>query len=175
MVRKQDLPNRHLKNSQSNTKVKGKRMVIVSVFIIIILVLCSQLLYQYVIPRVTIDLRTGYHEALGGGGTGALINVNSKFINSGTIEIEDFQMTVTVLNSSQHVLTTDSFEQELISPGEDYELKLKTNGNCFETFFIELIVQFSTKDKDYHEKYLYKTHEDTMNIGYDDTIFDWGF
>ena len=36
-------------------------------------------------------------------------------------------------------------------------------------------ITFSTAKKEYSKKYLYETHEDAMNIGFEDSIFDWVF
>ena len=155
-------------------RVKGKRLIILSIFIILILFLSSQLLYFYVIPRTTLDLRTNYHEALGGGGTGGLINVNSKFINSGTVDIENFNITVTVLNNTKILLVEETYDQALVKPGDNYELKLATNGNCFETFYIIVELNFETQKNEYSRKYLYETYEEAMNIGFEDSIFNWG-
>jgi hypothetical protein len=155
--------------------VKGKKPVIILVVVVILIILFSQLLYTFVIPRVTIDLKTIYHEATGGGGTGGLINVNTKIVNSGTVEARDLEVKVEVLNSTKKLLTNDTYYEDILSPGESYELKLTTNGNCFETFYIVVEVQFDTSNKDFYEKYEYKTHEDAMNIGFQDSIFEWGF
>jgi len=69
----------------------------------------------------------------------------------------------------------DTYEKGILSPGQSYELKVVTNGNCYETFYIIVEVQFKTSNDKYYEKFMYKTHEDAMNIGFEDSIFDWGF
>ena len=156
-------------------KAKGKKLIIVIIIIILIMILSAQILYLYVIPRVTIDLKTYYHEATGGGGTGGLINVNSKFLNSGTEEVENFIITVTILNNTKDILVKKTYEQDIVEPKDSEELKLSTNGNAFETFYIIVELEFETQKNQYSKKYLYETHEDTMNIGFEDSIFDWGF
>jgi hypothetical protein len=162
-------------NPPEKKNVKGKKLIIFSIFLILIIILSAQILYSYVIPRVTIDFKTTYHEATGGGGTGGIINVNTKFINTGTTDIEDFSITVTILNSTESILINKKFQQDLVAPGDSHEIKLTTNGNCFETFYIILETQFNSDKSEYNEKYLYTTHEDAMNIGFEDTIFEWGF
>jgi hypothetical protein len=136
-------------------KVKGKKFIIISIIIILIIFISAQLLYLYVIPRVTIDLKTNYHEATGGGGTGGLINVNSKFINSGTVDVENFIITVTVLNKTKDILVKKTYEQDIVEPKDNYELKLVTNGNSYETFYVIVELEFETDDNDYSKKYLY--------------------
>jgi hypothetical protein len=155
-------------------KAKGKKVVIVAVVLILVIFISGQLLYLYVIPRVTMDFKTVYHEATGGGGTGGLINVNTKFINSGTVQVDDFQMTVSVLDAARELLTNGTYEQGIVYPGDSYELKLTTNGNSFEKFYITLEIVFDTEKNEYTKKYLYETHEVAMNIGFEDSIFDWG-
>lgn len=164
-----------LRNRDLKIPVKGKKLVFVLVFAIILIIIIAQILYLVAIPRVTIDLKTIYHEATSGGGTGGLINVNSKVINSGTVEVRDFKITLSVLDSNKTLLINDSYSKNILSPGQDYELKLITNGNHLTTFYMILEVQFETSNNEYYEKYMYKTHEDAMNIGFEDTIFDWGF
>ena len=73
---------------ETTRQIKGKKAVIITFIVILIIFISAQLLYLYVIPRASIELKTVYHEATGGGGTGGLINVNSKFINSGNVEVE---------------------------------------------------------------------------------------
>lgn len=156
-------------------KIKGKKFVIILVILIIIIIIFAQLLYTYVIPRVTIDLKTVYHEATGGAGTGGLVNVNTKLINSGTVEVTDLIIIVSVFDSTKTLLTNETYNQQTVSPGTDYELKLVTNGNCYEAFYIEIAIRFETTNNEYNEKFTYKTYEDAMNIGFEDNIFDWGF
>ena len=166
------------KNKQPKTKkdkIKGKKLVIIIVFLIIIIVACAQLLYSYVIPRVTLDLKTTYHEATGGGGTGGLININSKIINSGTVAIDDLIITVSLFNSTKTLLANETYVDSRILPDGNHELKLVANGNCYETFYIRIELQFFAAKTEYYEQYVYTTHEDTMNIGFEDSIFDWGF
>ena len=110
----------------------------------------------------------------GGGGTGGLINVNSKIENSGTVEARDFQISVSVYNSTRKLLTNSTFTQDILSPGQSHEVKLSTQGNCYENFYITVEIQFQTSDNDYYEKYNYETHEDAMNIGFEDSIYNWG-
>ncbi len=156
-------------------RVKGKKLVVLTVLLMIIIFVVAQILYIYVIPRVTIDTKTIYHEATGGGGTGGIINVNSKFINSGTMDVDNFAITVSLLNKTKDILITETYEQNIVKPKDEHEVKLVTNGNCFETFYIIVEIQFETGKNEYSKKYLYETHEAAMNIGYEDSIFDWGF
>ena len=161
-------------DSGKHKRAKGKKVVIVAVVLILVIFISGQLLYLYIIPRVTIDFKTVYHEATGGGGTGGLINVNTKFINSGTIEVDDFRMTVSVLDATQKLLTNGTYNQGIVYPGDSYELKLTTNGNSYEKFYIILEIEFGTEKNEYTKKYVYETHEVAMNIGFEDSIFDWG-
>jgi len=155
--------------------IKGKKLVFIMVFLVLLIFIFSQVLYFYVIPRITIDLKTVYHEATGGGGTGGSINVNTKFINSGTVEVENFIILVTILDNSKTLLVNETYNQGTMSPGNSHELKFTTNGDTFKTFYIIVELQFNNGNNDYSKKYLYETHEDSMNIGFEDQIFDWGF
>ena len=162
-------------NQKMNGKVKGKKLVIILVIVILLILIFGQLLYYFVLPRVSIDLKTVYHEAMGGGGTGGLININSKFINSGTVDVENLKITVTILDSTNKLLTNETHEQGIVNPNDNHEVKLKTNGNTFEKFYIIVEIEFNTEKNEYSKKYLYETHEDAMNIGFEDNISDWIF
>jgi hypothetical protein len=82
---------------------------------------------------------------------------------------------VNIFNSTKELLVNETYTDTTFSPGQDYEMKLKANGNCFEPFYIQLEIEFDTKNNQYYEKYNYETHEDAMNIGFEDSISDWGF
>jgi hypothetical protein len=156
-------------------KVKGKKLVVILVILIIIGFIFAQVLDLYVLPRVTIDLKTTYHEATGGVGTGGQMNGNTKIINSVTMDISDIIVRLSLLDSTKTLLTNETYVEGVLSPGASHELKLLTNGNCFKKFYIELEVEFETGNEQYYERYVYSTHEDAMNIGFENSIFDWGF
>ena len=156
-------------------KVKGRRAVVSFLVILLLILAIGFVSYTYIIPRVTIDLKTVYHEATAGGGTGGLINLNTKISNTGTVDANDCQVNISIYNSSEELLTAKSFEYSTLSPGEEHELKLISSGNCLETFHFILEVEFEANGNEYYERYNYKTHEDAMNIGFEDQIFEWGF
>ena len=54
---------------------------------VLILVLLSFGTYQWIIPRTDLEVRTVYHEAPGGGGTGGTVNINVLLTNLGNREI----------------------------------------------------------------------------------------
>ena len=84
-------------------------------------------------------------------------------------------MTLSIFDKNEVLLSNKTYQKSVVSPGDSHEIKLITNGNCLETFYIVLEVQFNTPNDEYYEKYNYRTHEDAMNIGFEDSIFDWGF
>lgn len=165
----------NVKIGDNDIPVKGKKAVIIAVILIIIILFFGQIIYVYVIPRITLDFKTVYHEATGGGGTSGLFNINTKFKNSGTIEVNNFVLSLKVYNSTRAVLQSKVYESDFISAGESKQIKIISNGNCFETYYIEIEVEFFVDNEEYYEKFNYETYEDAMNIGFEDTIFDWGF
>ena len=72
-------------------------------------------------------------------------------------------------------MVNETYDQEILLPGDSNELKINTRGNSYEQFFIIVEISFYTAKKEYSKKYLYETHEDAMNIGFEDSIFDWVF
>jgi len=156
-------------------RIKDKKAVIILVIVIILILIISQILYYFVLPRVTVDLRTVYHEATGGGGTGGLININSEITNSGTVDINSLEITIIVLNSTDVMMINENYYHGLLTPGESHEIKLVTNGNCYEDYYITVDIHFETTNQEFSEKFNYRTHEDAMNIGFHDSIFKWEF
>ena len=52
------------------------------------------------------------------------------------MELENFVLTLSVLNFTKAMLASDTYSQDLVKPGDEHELKLITYGNSFETFII---------------------------------------
>lgn len=104
-----------------------------------------------------------------------MININTKLENIGTLKLDDLTITITVLNSTKYQMDKLVTSDIQISPSNDREVKLNFIGNHYETYYIELELDFYSNHKDYKKSYSYVTHEDPMNIKYEDEIFEWGF
>ena len=154
--------------------VKGKKPVIIGVIVIVVIILVANALYMFIIPRVNLEIITLYNEGIGGGGTGGMININTKLKNSGTVSIEDIDITIIVMNETN--VQRDELESTgiTLSPSEDHELKLNFIGNHYLTYFIFVDVTFYASGDEYTKSYSYKTYEDPMNIKFEDDVSDWG-
>ncbi len=161
--------------TKPKAKVRGKKAIIVGVVVIVIIILLANALYFFVLPRVNLEIITVYNEGIGGGGTGGMININTKLENIGTLKLDDLTITITVLNSTKYQMDRLVTSNIQISPSNDKEIKLNFIGNHYETYYIELELSFYSNQDDYKKSYSYVTHEDPMNIKYEDEIFEWGF
>jgi flagellar basal body-associated protein FliL len=163
------------KTDDTKPKVRGKKAIIVGVIVIAIIILLANVLYLFVLPRVNLEIITVYNEGVGGGGTGGMININTKLKNIGTVKIDDLTITVTVFNSTDHQMDKLVSPDNQISPSNDREIKINFIGNHYETYYIEVELSFYSNQKNYDDDYSYKTYEDSMNIKFEDEIFEWGF
>jgi hypothetical protein len=155
--------------------VKGKKPVIIGVIVIVVIILVANALYMFIIPRVNLEIVTLYNEGIGGGGTGGMININTKLKNSGTVSIEDIEITITVMNETNVQRGDLESTGITLDPSEDQELKLNFIGNHYLTYFIFVDIIFYASGDEYTKSYSYKTYEDPMNIKFEDDISDWGF
>ena len=155
--------------------VKGKKPIILGVIIIVIIILIANALYIFILPRVDLKIVTLYNEGIGGGGTGGMININTKLKNSGTVSITDIDITITVFNVTNVQRGELESTGNTLSPAEDHEFKLNFIGNHYLTYYIFIDISFYASGEEYTKSYSYKTYEDPMNIKFEDEVSDWGF
>ena len=124
---------------------------------------------------MNLEIITVYNEGIGGGGTGGLININTKLKNVGTVSIDELVITITTLNSSNYQMHRLISPDNYLSPSEDHEVRQNFIGNHYETYYIQINIAFYSNGKNYNKTLSHKTYEDPMNIKFEDEIFDWGF
>ena len=163
------------KKDDGKLPVKGKKPIIIGILLIVIIIVVANVLYFFVIPRVNLEVITLYNEGIGGGGTGGMININTKLKNSGTVSIEDLEITITIINETNFQRGELESSGLTLSPSEDEELKLNFIGNHYLTYYIFIDLVFYANGDEYTKSYSYKTYEDPMNIKFEDDISDWGF
>ncbi len=76
--------------------IRGKRPILRTLMALAVILVVGLSLYTYVIPRTDLTIRTIYHEAPGGGGTSGVMNLNVLLSNTGTLELENFTLTIEV-------------------------------------------------------------------------------
>ncbi len=132
--------------------------------IVLLLILAGVVSYQWLIPRTDLEVRTVYHEATGGGGTGGLIHVNILLTNWGNREIRDLycRYTVTIVNGSE--MAHHESSSMILQRKENAELKLDFVGSQYWEYLIEIEISFRGSSGKISKDFGYHTVEDTMNI-----------
>lgn len=133
-------------------------------FAVIAVILMAFSMYQWIVPRTDLEVRTVYHEAPGGGGTGGLVNVNVLLTNKGNRDIEDLECLVRVINAEGSILVFKDVKGVLLQERDNAELKLVLVGSQYKDYRITIDLVFSSARKDYVRDLEYVTQEDAMNL-----------
>ncbi len=140
---------------------KRKAAVALAIAVVAILVVAS--LWIFVIPRTEIRVMTVYRE----GSTG-IINVHVKLENRGTVNAEQVNVHVLVMNSTRTFLD-ESDEVSQISPRDAHEFKMHYVGNQHEDYVIEVTVDFDTESEHFSQTFTY-TPGNYMTEVFEETI-----
>ena len=132
--------------------------------IVLLLILAGVVSYQWLIPRTDLEVRTVYHEATGGGGTGGLIHVNILLTNWGNREISDLhcRYTVSIVNGSE--MAHHESSSMILQRKDNAELKLDFVGSQYWEYLIEIQISFTGSSGKVSKDLAYNTFEETMNI-----------
>ncbi|MGA1873789.1 MAG: hypothetical protein ACMUHY_08965 [Thermoplasmatota archaeon] len=142
----------------------GNRLIWMIPMIVIIVLLLSFGLYQWIIPRTDLEVRTVYHEAPGGGGTGGTININILLSNLGNREIDSLESSVSVqLKEGGNVARHESGPENL-PPGDNVEIKITYIGSHYDTYLISVDLRFDCSGDTHTGSMQYETEEDHMNM-----------
>lgn len=131
---------------------------------VLLVILLSFATYQWIIPRTNLEVRTVYHEAPGGGGTGGTININVLFTNLGNREIKSLECDAVVSVMGGGVVARHSSDPEDLVKGENIEIKITYIGSHYDTYLIDLDVSFECSGDSHSRSMSYRTVEDTMNL-----------
>jgi hypothetical protein len=131
---------------------------------VLLVILLSFATYQWIIPRTDLEVRTVYHEAPGGGGTGGTININVLFTNLGNRDVSSLECDVTVTIKGDGVVTRHSSGPETLSMDDNVEIKITHIGSHYVTYLIDLDISFECSGDSYSNTMNYETIEDTMNL-----------
>lgn len=131
---------------------------------VLLVIILSFATYQWIIPRTDLEVRTVYHEAPGGGGTGGTININVLFTNLGNREVRSLECDVSISILDEGVVTRHSSGPDTLSSDENIEIKITHTGSHYVTYVIDLEVSFECSGDSHSRTMSYQTVEDTMNI-----------
>jgi hypothetical protein len=144
-----------------NTDTKWMWIVPMAVLLVILLGFAS---YQWLIPRTDLEVRTVYHEAPGGGGTGGTINVNVLLTNMGNRDVSTLKCDVIVMLEGGGSVARHSLGPESLGQGENVEIKMPYIGSQYDNYLIDIEVSFDSSGDSHYKSLNYQTEEDVMNI-----------
>jgi hypothetical protein len=139
-------------------------------FTILAVILLSFATYQWIIPRTNLEIRTVYHEAPGGGGTGGTIHVNVLFTNAGNREISDLESIITVSNAEGGVLARHTLVPTKLEIRKNVEVKLILLGSHYEEYRISISLDFVSSGDSNSNSLTYNTAEDVMTLVFVENI-----
>ena len=131
---------------------------------VLIIVLISFGTYQWIIPRTDLEVRTVYHEAPGGGGTGGTININVLLSNLGNREISSLESTVSVMLKTGGKVSNHETGPDTLASGDNIEVKITYIGSQYDTYLIEIQLRFDCSGDTHTTTLNYETKEDVMNL-----------
>jgi len=132
--------------------------------VVTMVLLVSFGMYQWVIPRTDLEVRTVYHEAPGGGGTGGTIHFNVLLSNLGNREIGSLDCSVLVQLKGGGKVASHETGPEALVPGDNMEIKITYIGSQYETYLIKIDVRFDCLGDTHTQTLDYETKEDLMNM-----------
>ncbi|UCE74305.1 MAG: hypothetical protein JSV56_01000 [Methanomassiliicoccales archaeon] len=146
-----------------------KRTSLILITLIIVICIIIALSYNFIIPRIELNVITRYRES-----TGLSINLDSKVNNEGTLSIQYFTMNITITNSSDILVAKgDYFIADLDAHSSHNLDNIHFFGDQYEPYRITIKVNFEAEGKDYSENYEHTVSE-SMYINYEDKFMQWG-
>ena len=132
--------------------------------VVLLIILLSFASYQWLIPRTNLEVRTVYHEAPGGGGTGGTININVLLTNLGNREISSLKCDVIFSIQGGGIVQRHSMGPESLVQNENIEIKVSYIGSHYDTYLIGIDVSFDCSGDSHSKSLNYETKEDAMNL-----------
>jgi hypothetical protein len=126
--------------------------------------------YQWVIPRTDLEVRTVYHEAPGGGGTGGTININVLLTNLGNRQVGSLECDVVVSVEGSGIVARHSLGPETLGQGENVEIKIAHIGSHYDTYILDIDLSFDCSGNSLSKDLSYETEEDVMNLVFVENI-----
>lgn len=139
-----------------------------AVFLVLLTVGITYILYAVALPRTELQTTTIFHESFSG------ISIGIRVKNTGTLEVSDLKINATVTDSVDKVRHSQEIGFGSMEPGAQADHSFTFSGPAAEPYNITLILTFSSQGKDYNETLRYHA-EDYMNFIWKDRIKDWRF
>lgn len=146
-----------------------KRIALIIFILIVVACLVIVIAYNFLIPRIELNVVTVYRES-----SGLAINVDSKVKNEGTLSIQHFTMNITVLNSSNGVVAKGDFYLADLEAHSSHSFdNVYFFGDQYEPYHIQIKINFESSGKGYSEVFDH-TVKEYMHIRYEDKFMRWG-
>ena len=151
---------------------EGKDVRRIATIIIVIIIVASVVIalsYYFLIPRIELKIITVYRES-----SGLAINVDSKLKNEGTLNIQNFLMNITVLNSSDGVVVKGNYNLSDLDAHSSHKFdNIYFFGDQYDKYHITIAISFESSGKVYSKNFSH-TVKEYMQVRFEDTYMKWG-
>ncbi len=150
-------------------KMSIRRLALIIFVIAVVACLVTVLSYHYIIPRVELNVVTQYRES-----SGLSINVDSKVVNMGTLDLRQVILNITVLDSSSGVVAEAQHYASSIDAHTTRRFdNIQFFGDQYENYEIVIHIEFESSGRGYSKEYSHNVGE-YMLSRWDDTYMKWG-
>jgi hypothetical protein len=146
---------------KENTKKWGKKMKVV--VLVLLLIILGSLIFYLFIPRVELNVKTDFVQTPSG------IFVVCEAANSGTVMVEDLNVSFHVYNETDELMNTTSFSTIILRRGEIKDDYLHYFGNQFESYTIIITVNFVSYGRSYQRTFSHLA-KDYMRLSFEDKV-----
>jgi hypothetical protein len=142
---------------------RHRRLALLAVAVIVII----PLLYFFVIPRTELAVKVSYNESVLN-----RINVAAQLKNSGTQEVTDVDLDVSVVNSTDSGMGSREYSVGTVAPymGVAKLQSLTFRGDQYERYTIVVTISFSAGGERHSRHFSHDTQEPWMNQDWTDVI-----
>ena len=138
-----------------------------AVWLVVVIVIIIPLLYFFVIPRTELAVKVYYNESMLN-----QINVATELRNSGTAEVSDIDLDVTVVNSTDQGMGSREYSVGTVAPymGVAKVPSITFRGDQFDRYTIIVDISFSAGGQSHSRHFSHDTQEPWMNQDWTDTV-----
>jgi hypothetical protein len=147
-----------------NTKEKGKwgrKKKLVAV--VILLIILGGLLFYFAFPKVELSVKTKFNETPSG------IFVVCEASNTGTVMIEDLEVSLSVYNSSGILMNSTSYSATILKRWQYEENFVHYHGDQVEPYNIVISVYFKANGKGYRDTFSHEA-KDYMRLEFEKKV-----
>ena len=145
---------------------QDQRKIVAKFVVVVVAVLLVSLCYSYLLPRTEVEIDTVYHSSY------SALFVQSKISNTGTKEITDLKVKLSVWNSTD-MLSSDTHYPGVLNAKQSVKLPvLLFDGPHADSYELIISMEFNSKDGKQILNYNYKI-ADYGNLAWHDQYFSF--